>query len=353
MEILENRFFQSDMPGLSADIPYPGFDAETPVRLLNSCPAFKPTPLATAPALAQHCGVGHLAIKDERQRLGLGSFKALGAAYVIAHDAQAGDAENFGKALEGMTYVAASAGNHGLSVAAGAAIFGAKAVIYLSQAVPESFAERLRDKQAIVVRSGQTYEQSMQAATQAAQENNWQLLSDSSWPGYYQIPHRLMEGYLALASEAADQMKAPPSNIFSQAGVGGFAAAMAAFFRKVWGTKPIIIVVEPAAAPALIESIRAGKAVTTTGPVSSMGRLDCKEPSLIALKGLARDANYFVTVSDEEVAEILPLLAQQGFATTPSGAAGLAGLFLAHGKPQLRLNGQSSVLAFITEEGQS
>ena len=36
----------------------------------------------------------------------------------------------------------ASAGNHGLSVAAGARLFGARAVIYLSASVPESFADR-------------------------------------------------------------------------------------------------------------------------------------------------------------------------------------------------------------------
>jgi len=84
--------------------------------------------------------------------------------------------------------------------------------------------------------------------------------------------------------------------------------------------------VEPAFAPALIESIRAGRPVETEGPVSAMGRLDCKAPSLIALKGLARDADAFVTVTEEEVADVLPPLAARGLATTESGAAGVAAL---------------------------
>ena len=100
-----------------------------------------------------------------------------------------------------------------------------------------------------------------------------------------------MEGYLQLAAEAAAQMDAPPTHILLQAGVGGLAAAVAAHARQVWGDGPQIIVVEPEAAPALIESIRAGALTETSGPVSCMGRLDCKTPSMIALNGLARDAD--------------------------------------------------------------
>ena len=36
-----------------------------------------------------------------------------------------------------------------------------------------------------------------------------------------------------------------------------------------------------------------------------MGRLDCKEPSFIALNGLARDADFFLTLDDEEVTSYL------------------------------------------------
>ena len=63
--------------------------------------------------------------------MGLGSFKALGAAFVIASDA-AKNLKSFSKdanwssALNGKTYISASAGNHGISLAAGARIFGAR-----------------------------------------------------------------------------------------------------------------------------------------------------------------------------------------------------------------------------------
>jgi diaminopropionate ammonia-lyase len=351
MQMTDNPWRGHGLPDAAlADIPAPSIDADAPRALLDRCPAAARTPLTALDGFG--CTVR---AKDERERMGLGSFKALGAAYVIAHEAAHSGAEQTGAgemstALQGRTYVTASAGNHGLSVAAGARIFGARAVVYLAQTVPEGFAARLRDKGAEVVREGAEYEASMAAAAQAAEDNGWTLLSDSSWPGYTALPHRLMEGYLAMAAETVEdwqaQDAAPPTHILLQAGVGGLAGAAAAYFRKVWGDTPRIIVVEPDAAPALQASIRAGKPVDTQGPVSCMGRLDCKTPSLIALKGLARDADAFTLISEEEATAILPELAAQGMATTASGAAGLAAL------KQLDLTAQARVLAIVSEEAE-
>lgn len=323
----------------------PSTDAHRVARLLARCPVAGETPLAEVAELAEQAGIGALYLKDERDRMGLGSFKALGAAYVIAADAEGAGSEK----LSGRVYVAASAGNHGLSVAAGARVFGAEAVIYLADTVPAGFAARLETEGARVVRSGATYEDSMAAATQAAEEHGWTLLADTSWPGYFEIPRRVMEGYLQMSAEIAAALESPPSHVFLQAGVGGMAAALAAHLRQVWGDCPVIVVVEPDAAPALMESIRAGNAVTTEGPVSTMGRLDCKQPSLIALAGLARDSDYFMTVSDREAETTAALLARHGLATTPSGAAGLAAV-LAADRTGLGLDPQSRVLVVISED---
>lgn len=322
--------------------PAPSIDAGAVEDLLARCPAAAETPLVEVSGFAPRVWA-----KDERGRMGLGSFKALGAAYVIAHQAAATGASDMVRALAGRTYVTASAGNHGLSVAAGARIFGARAVVYLSDTVPDVFAQKLRNKGAEVVRAGRDYEASMQAAADTAHEKGWTLLSDSSWPGYLDLPHRLMEGYLAMAAEATRQMPEPPTHILLQAGVGGLAGACAAWFRRVWGDSPQIIVVEPEAAPALIDSIKAGHVVDTDGPVSNMGRLDCKTPSLIALKGLARDADTFVTIRDAQADAVLPQLAAQGLATTQSGAAGLAAL------GEMGLKADARVLCILSEEAEA
>jgi len=322
-ETVENTWRGSGVP---LDAPWPRSDAAPVSALLAQCPSHAPTALIDSEALAGLFGVRRMYLKDERSRMGLGSFKALGAAHAIARAAKAVDAPDPSRALTGRVFVAASAGNHGLSVAAGARIFGARAVIYLADTVPESFADRLRAKEAEVVRAGETYENSMRAAERDAAAKGWTLLSDSSWPGYTDLPMAVMEGYLQLAAEAVEQIGAPPTHILLQAGVGGLAAAVAAHARRAWGDAPTIIVVEPEAAPALAAGISAGHVVDTLGPVSCMGRLDCKTASMIALKGLSRDADLFVTVSEDAGRRAAAILADAGYPTTPSGAAGIAAL---------------------------
>mgnify|MGYP002628462755 CR=1 FL=1 len=342
---LANQFRGKGLPDLQ---PMCGADAQAVAALLAQCPVHKPTPLVDCPELATRAGVAKLTIKDERSRMGLGSFKSLGAAYAIAREAAkvGGDLD---EALRGRTYVTASAGNHGMSVAAGARIFGATAVVYLAQTVPESFAKRLQGMGAQVVRSGADYEASMTAASAAADANGWTLLSDGSWPGYVELPFRVMEGYRQIATEIVAEIAAQggerPTHVLLQAGVGGLAAAIAAQFRLDWGDGPQIIVVEPDAAPALIESIRAGRVVVTRGPVSVMGRLDCKTPSMLALAELARDADCFVTLTEAAAAAGAAAVAAVGLHSTPSGAAGVAALLAG----LAGIGAQSRVLCILSE----
>lgn len=359
MEMIRNPFRGRGLPPQSGLAPGPvSADPSEPRNLLRHCPAASPTALRDQPDLAAKLAVGALYLKDESTRMGLGSFKALGAAYVIAREAMQAlekrgrslSTTEITEALGGRIYACASAGNHGLSMAAGARIFGATAIVYLARTVPEAFADRLRGYGARVVRAGDHYEASMAAVSQAAEEQGWTLLSDSSWPGYTALPSRVMEGYLVMGAEVAESIPEPPTHVFLQAGVGGLAAAMSAFFRHRWGNRPTLIVVEPAFAPALMESIAAGRPVKTKGPASVMGRLDCKEPSHLALGELARGADFFVSISDEQAQSAVALLALNGIATTASGAAGVAALLHAGDARQtLGITPDSRVLAFISE----
>ncbi|MEM6308574.1 MAG: pyridoxal-phosphate dependent enzyme [Pseudomonadota bacterium] len=330
--------------GLLPDVIAPIDHARDVQSLLSACPKHAQTPLIDANALANDLGLAKLWIKDERSRMGLGSFKALGAAHAIAHEASKMDQDDWATSLVGVTFVTASAGNHGLSVAAGARVFGAAAVVYLAHTVPEAFAKRLASYGACVMRAGETYETSMDAAALAARENGWTLLSDSSWQGYFDLPLRVMEGYVQMAAEAAAQVREPPTHILLQAGVGGLAAAVAAHARATWGAAPTILVIEPEAAPALMASIQAGETTTAQGPVSCMGRLDCKTPSLIALRGLSRDADGFVTLTEKEAKDGIAQLAAHGLRTTPSGGATLAALLAG-----LDLGKDARVLTFLSE----
>ena len=320
----------------------------TAARLLYSqCPVAHQTPLEDFAKLAELFEVEKIHLKREDYRMGLGSFKALGAAHAIAklaaQRADPNDIAAMGAALTGETFICASAGNHGLSVAAGAKLFGAKAVVVLSETVPQGFAERLGQNGAEVIRAGDDYEASMEQSKRLAANNGWRLLSDGSWAGYSDPARDVMEGYLVMGHEAADQIDQPPTHLFLQAGVGGLAAACAAVARQRWGNNVELVVVEPEAAPALFESIKAGHCVDTTGPVSSMGRLDCKTPSHLALKYLAREADRFAVIDDELVGTTVKILAGYGINTTPSGAAGVAAI------QQMQLDQTARILCFISE----
>ena len=355
MKIVKNPHKGKGLPilsGMAAGQIY--IDPLVPLGLFGQCPVTDKTPLLESASLARDLGIAKLYLKDERARMGLGSFKALGAAYAIAKMAatkiKTGLASNFETALEGMTFVCASAGNHGLSMAAGARIFGAEAVVYLAETVPEEFAGRLRQKSAKVVRQGDNYETSMKAAMLAADKNGWYLLSDSSWKGYSDPARDVMEGYLIMGAEVAEQIELPPTHIFLQAGVGGLAAACTAAARHYWGEGPVIIVVEPEYAPALINSIEAGKPVVSNGPVSNMGRLDCKEPSHLALKYLAIEADYFMTISEDDALDGVAMLAGHGIKTSPSGAAGFTGLLGSKSIiAKIGIDDHSRVLAYVSE----
>lgn len=304
-----------------------------PMLLLSLCSAYAETPLRVISAAGRR-----ILVKDETARMGLGSFKALGGVYAVARLLEQAtgvalrateDLERMRVAAKDHVFVCASAGNHGLAVAAGARHFGASARILLSDTVPEAFADRLRAQGAEVLRRGATYEDSVAAAVDLASETGATHLADGSWPGYTEAPGLVMQGYTVLAQEMRARFAVEggwPSHVYLQAGVGGLAAAVAREIRACWPQQPEIIVVEPDAAPCLRASHAAGEIVTVAGPISTMGRLDCKTPSLLAFEILRTAADRFVTVSDDMAAKAVRAHSSQGIDTTPSGAAGLAAL---------------------------
>ena len=174
------------------------------------------------------------------------------------------------------------------------------------------------------------------------------LLSDVTWDGY---DHglRVMQGYLVLADEACSKCDEPPTHILLQAGVGGFPASIASYMRKFFGDEPKIIIVEPTKAPVLLESISAGKAVTVTGGVSNMGRLDCKSPSIRALSSLAITCTNFMTIEDEDADLAVEELRQHKLNTSPSGGAGFAAIKEAKKYTESGIGENSKILVILTE----
>ncbi|GAA3473241.1 diaminopropionate ammonia-lyase [Nonomuraea roseola] len=346
-------------------------------------PAHRVTPLCPLPSMASTAGVASIQVKDESGRMGLGSFKALGGMYAVARLVRTEAEERHGprpteeqmrEVAARTPFVCASAGNHGISVTAGVRELGGDPIVFLSEDVPEDFARRLRRLGAEVRRSPGDYEQSMAAAQEAAERHGWRLISDSSWDGYTTVPLDIMRGYTALFDEAAEALRGgaaestggvggpggaggvevgqAPSHVFVQAGVGGLAAAAAGYVRDRWGEQPKIVVVEPQAAPCLLVSAREGRPTRVEGGRTLLGRLDCREPSLVAWRLLSRLADAFVTITDEEAESAARLLAAEGVRVSACGAAGAAGLLSLDQATRTALDlGPASRVLLVGSEG--
>ena len=333
-------------------------DPTRPGAFLDLCPAYETTPLKT---LTLESGIDVFA-KDETNRMNLGAFKALGGPYAVARliqqlwQQQHSDALPLSRLLDDdiktfakqIVFVCASAGNHGIGVATGARLFNARARIYLARTVPQGFSQRLSDHGAEVVIAGKNYEESMAKSIEDAENTGAILLSDGSWPGYTQIPGLVMEGYTVIAEELRRHFESNnqwPSHVYLQAGVGGLAAAIAYMIRYNWAKQPQIIVVEPDNAACLKSSHLAGRCIRVQGEESNMGRLDCKNPSIVAWDTLEKCQVSYETVTDVQATEAAQQVTQFGIPTTPSGAAGFAALI----QNDYKLNPSYRPLIIISE----
>jgi len=358
----------------AAQSTYPGahiYDREGAARLrvlFAHSPSFAPTPLHRLDALARELGIGELWAKDERRRWGQGSFKSLGGAFAVvelaaeflsrrerrsvsAADIFAGSAP---RAKE-VTVAAATAGNHGRAVAFGAQLAGARAVIFVYGDVPKRQIQAIADLGAELVMVEGDYEAACAAAAKACTGQGWIMVSDMAEQGYTEIPERIMRGYSVLAAEALEQIPVPPTHLILQAGVGGLATAVASYFSNCATPRPRTAVVEAASVPCLMESARHNRETRTpsSGP-TNLSRMDCPTPSSLAWPVLGALASVFVGVDNETAAEAAALLKSHGLSTTPTGAAGLAGLLALSRESgafdRLGLNAESRALIVISEQ---
>ncbi len=308
---------------------------------------YAPTPLRSLPSLAREAGVAEILYKDEGRRFALRSFKALGGAYAV-------DRLVAKRGREGLTVTCATDGNHGRAVAWGARRAGIRAVIYVHEGVSEGRAEAIRSYGAEVVREGFNYDASVRASAEAAARNGWQIVSDTSWPGYEDVPRDVMQGYATLAMEIEEQ-GGKPTHVFVQGGVGGIAAAVLSYrWEKFGPARPKMIVVEPENAACLLASARAGTLTNVTGDLDTIiAGLACGEPSILAWKILDPGADAFMTVTDEDAAAAMRRLAEEGVVGGESGVAGLAGFRQVCAHPEWRaalgIDATSRILFYGTE----
>jgi len=282
-------------------------------------PGYRISPLKNLSNLASKLGLGGIWVKDESDRLKLNSFKVLGGSYAVGKVIQSRlgtvdqplsfsnlTAEKTHSQLGEIIFSAATDGNHGRGIAWAASQLGYQSIIYVHKLTSRARIEAIERNGAKVVVVDGTYDDAVRQINVDSEKNGWQVISDTSWEGYEQIPRWVMQGYSTMISETQEQFAAQglikPSHIFVQAGVGALAGSVIGYYAELFGkNRPRSIVVEPSLAPCLYESavIGDGQPHSFEGELNTiMAGLACGDPNPLAWNILRDYANYFVKCPD-------------------------------------------------------
>lgn len=310
-------------------------------------PQFLPTPLLDLPEAAQIAGVAKVFVKDEGERP-LGNFKVLGGMLAGIRALDRNGCSN-------ARLLCASDGNHGLAVAAAAKLRGASARIYLPTGASIDRAARIRSEGGEVAWITGTYDDAVNAAKAAAEQGDGILVPDTTNKSSDPVVDDVMSGYGRICHELSSQLPELPTHLFVQAGVGGLAAALADGLSKELATPAQIIVVEPEAAACVAAGLSAGRPVQIAGKLETCAEmLSCGLASAPALEILIRCESRSLLVNELALERAVRIMDECGGpSTTPSGAAGLAGLLhVARDgtlRSQFELGADSKILLVATE----
>jgi diaminopropionate ammonia-lyase family len=310
-------------------------------------PHLAATPAPKLPALARALGLGALGAKDETGRFGLNAFKLLGARFAI--ETLAAD----GHLRAGDTVVCASEGNHGRAVARAARDAGCRARVYMAHDAAQARVDAIAGEGAEVVRVDGSYDDAVRVLREDAGRHGWTIVSDTSWPGYDDIPWRIMLGYTRMLDEIGDQGSGIGDRgsgigdqgvfdvVFVQGGVGGLLCAVASWFAFHHPATRVVSV-EPTTAACLQASARAGRPVTVEGPLdTAMAGLRNREVSPLAFAALLSCVDAFLAIDDRWARDAMrafahPLGNDARIAAGASGSAALGGLLAICRDPSMK-----------------
>jgi diaminopropionate ammonia-lyase len=332
-------------------------------RFHMTIPGYAPTRLAQAPRTAAALGLARLFVKLEVARFGLPSFKVLGASWATCRvlSARAGLDEpvpTFGRLqsvaerLGDVTLVAATDGNHGRAVAHMARLLGLRSKIFVPEDMAVARVHALGSEGAEVEIVHGDYDDAV-AASAAMADDDVLVISDTSWPGYREVPAWVADGYGTIFAELEHQLHDPFELVAVQIGVGALASATV---RALAAPGRFILGVEPADADCALRAVRDGEHARAPGPHRSvMVGLNCGSVSPIALPEMRAGMDAFCAVEDDAVATAVRLLLDDDLTCGETGAAGVAGLVALReewGEDSWRRLGVSAapaVLAICTE----
>jgi diaminopropionate ammonia-lyase len=331
------------IPNPLRDPAFESGDDDAPVRFHRSLPGYEPTPLVDAPELAADWGVGRVLLKFERERFGLPAFKFLGVAW--AAQRLLGDPPHD----ERIELIAATDGNHGRAVARVARMRGVGATILVPAGTARARMDAIASEGADVRVVDGSYDDAVRLSADMAEERRL-VLSDTSWPGYEEVPSWVIEGYATIFHEVDEQAGTAVDVAVVPIGVGALAAAAA---RHLAGPARLAGV-EPVAAACVLESARAGEITEVPGPHGSiMAGLNAGLPSLVAWPVVSGGFDLFSAAEDRVAVDGTRRLHALGIdgGECSGGAVGAAARLMADdgARELLGAGPDSAVLVLLTE----
>lgn len=358
----ENTLVCANHPSEAVTRLFPAGISRTVRSFHRQIPGYQISPLKSLSNLAAMLGLGGIWVKDESQRMALNSFKILGGSYAIYQvvkamlhlDQQELSFDQLSSAdmrarLGDLTFAAATDGNHGRGVAWAAHAMHLRSVIYVHKFTSKARIDAIASYGAEVRIVDGTYDDAVRQVTLDAEKNGWQVISDTSWEGYQDVPRWVMQGYTTMLNEAQEQLAAQgivkPTHVFAQAGVGALAASVIGFYNQLFGANdPVSVVVEPDKAACLFKSaqIGDGRPHSFAGDLDTiMAGLACGDPSPLAWDILRDCADMFLSCPDYVAARGMrmygvPLRGDPFIVSGESGAVTLGALSFIMERPELK-----------------
>ena len=352
-------------------------------RIHKGLTDYRPTPLVRLDGMAERLGVKAVFVKDESQRFGLNAFKGLGGVYALTwvvcrelgldpETTAFTDLQSpvLRERMQKLVFVTTTDGNHGKGIAWAAGQLGCKARVFMPRGSSQLRAQAIRSAgRAEVTITELSYDDAVRFAAKMAEENGWHLVQDTSWPGYEEVPQRIIQGYTTMAAEAAGQLAEAgfdcPTHVFLQAGVGAMAGGVLGYLAHCWeGNRPVFAIAEPENVACIYRSAQVGDGAPHPAAGSGetiMAGLNCGEPCTLTWPILRDLAGWYFSCPDYTAAYGMRLLGapEPGDPRIISGESGAVttGLlnFLLQKEDcrelasQMGLNKGSVVLLFNTE----
>ncbi|BCD90602.1 hypothetical protein fh0823_07410 [Francisella halioticida] len=194
-------------------------------------------------------------------------------------------------------------------------------------------------------------------AAEDAIKYNRIIVSDTSYPGYMDIPKDVALGYCVMLPEIVEQLdRQVPTHILMQGGVGGLASAVCGYFWQLWGSNcPKLIMIEPEKANCLQLSSINGEPTVVKGELETlMAGLACGEVSLLAWEIIKLATDKFITISEDSIAPAMKYMADEyDIQAGESAVPGVSALMGANNRKQmlveLGIDSNSKILLIGTE----